>query len=110
MWAYRAEGHHLAAGWIVTACFMLGCGKIGYDPDGVDASMASDADWRPPGDAGSSDRSSMRDDVGSDDADKSDRPISDRSIADVDVPSDAASERVDSGDSGRRDANTTCPS
>ena len=106
MCARRAKGHSLAVGWMVAACatLALGCGKIGYDADGVDGSTAPDADWRPPGDA-SSDRSSMRDGVGSDDAD-----ISDRGITDFDVSSDTAIERVDSGDSGRGDANAMCPS
>lgn len=92
---------------MVAACALLGlgCGKIGYDPQGVNGSAAPDADWRPPGDASSSDRSSMRDGAGSDDAD-----TSDRGIADFDVSSDTALEPVDSGDSGPRDANATCPS
>ncbi len=88
---------------MVAACALLGlgCGKIGYE----DESAATDGDWRPPGDASSSDRSSVRDGVGSDDA-----QISDRGIADFDVSSDIAFERVDSGDSGPRDANARCPS
>src|SRR6185503_11257222 len=116
MWR-RAKGHTLSAGRMVAACALLGlaCGKIGYEPPGVEGNTAPDVDWRPPGDASSSDRGSMPDGVGSDAADTSDRGIanfdvSSFDVSSFDVSSDTASEPVDSGDSGRRDASATCPS
>ena len=86
----------------VCAVLCLGCGRIGYDPEGVDESEASDAEWPPRGDASSSDRSSMRD--GSDDGQTPDR------IANIDASSDTGAEPADSRDSAPLDANTTCPS